>query len=295
MNTNDKPSTIMLEKVWLRDENTRLSNEVIRLMAEVSELRGHLSPKPDKWSHLPEGGEWINNGHFLFHHATGADFTTRYRYDGKLDNPYANQSMKFDDGYPRITRAEAIVIFEKNQKSGALESKAPEPPATPAFKVGDMVKVVRKVEPPHWSPEMELTIGKVAIAGPTVDVDSSCFVDICGGWWYNPACLALATDEAGEKPVVDHIPDTGKMMEASLADVAAGRVRDANEAFADIESSLEASPTQPPMSHERFRQEAAIAAMREIIALEPDCDYRGVIHDAMLHANSLADAVFDNA
>ena len=196
MHPTEKASAMMLERVWLRDENTRLSNEVIRLMAEVAELRGQ---DKEDWSHLPEGGEWyvgISKGAYTqIVHDDDGDTTGFFACDSH--DPKADWGHC---GYRRLTRAEAIAIFEKNRKGNYTPETGDRtpasvtsamPPATPAFKVGD-----------------------------------------------------------------------------------------------------DASPTQPPMSRERFRQEAAIAAMGKLIVHLADSDPDEITSDSASYANSLADAVF---
>ncbi len=55
------------------------------------------------------------------------------------------------------------------------------------FNVGDIVKVVKKVEPCYWAHEMEKMIGKNYKVS---DVDNHGDIKI-DTWWFNPKCLKL--------------------------------------------------------------------------------------------------------
>jgi hypothetical protein len=242
-----------------------------------------VESKPDKWAHLPEGGEWgrFANSTVIYHRV--GNFQTPYwtnptpsngtpmHEGGERDNAF------FHDWTP-LTRAEAIAIFEAN---ATPEVK---PAETPAFKVGDRVEVVGPFDE-NWNlyvKSLLRCIGKVGTVW-RIDSDGVIHTDIAlgshGGFMFHPANLRPApVDTKAKEPAGDEVAKLRKELDEAnrqieemfrqrddlvrQRDSLAGRIDELNGKLDAIE--------QPPMSDERFRQEAAIAAMQGMIARDAD-------------------------
>jgi hypothetical protein len=102
-----------------------------------------VEAKPDKWAHLPEGGEWFTqtclNPDTLWHFPTTGNTGTWYHANGLVGNTSAVGNCI----YPRlplgpylkaISREQAIAIFEANAKPEA------KPAETPAFTEADQLR-----------------------------------------------------------------------------------------------------------------------------------------------------------
>jgi hypothetical protein len=244
-----------------------------------------VESKPDKWANLPEGGEWVVGiNDWLWHFPTRSNCGTCYipSQQGKpasFGKGYAEWPGDNPPEYIRIiSRAEAIAIFEANAKPEV------KPAETPAFKVGDRVEVVGPFDE-NWNlyvKSLLRCIGKVGTVW-RIDSDGVIHTDIAlgshGGFMFHPANLRPApVDTKAKEPAGDEVAKLRKELDEAnrqieemfrqrddlvrQRDSLAGRIDELNGKLDAIE--------QPPMSDERFRQEAAIAAMQGMIARDAD-------------------------
>jgi hypothetical protein len=285
-----------------------------------------VETKPDKWAHLPEGGEWAKTERCVFHRLNGV--MTRYQLNGQLDEGGKCTTNYFFDSDIPISRAEAIAIFEANAKpevnewgtfglggaiyhwigddvdvyavAGGFMYRNPwscyanaasewrpltpaeveafkakiaayakpeaKPTETPAFKVGDRVEVVGPFDE-NWNlyvESLQRCIGKVGTVR-RIDSDGVIYTDIAlgshGGFMFHPANLRPApVDTKAKEPAGDEVAKLRKELDEAKATIKNYQAELAHWSKAATDKR------QPPMSDERFRQEAMLRIMQGLVA-----------------------------
>jgi hypothetical protein len=236
-----------------------------------------VESKPDKWAHLPEGGEWGTNGKYLFHWHTEGQSGVRFEVDGRIhsDNRYScfcdpltSIRLNMDD-FREISRAEAIAIFEANAK---LEVK---PPVDEWGMFGDA--------PPYYHRRGDCITAYHSFGKPMREGEWSEYADAAETWRpFTPAKveafkakiaayakLEVKPPEADQlRKELDEAKELNKRLDVQIAVMSEQFLADKSR-IDELECKLHAN-AQPPMSDERFRQEAAIAAMQGMIARDAD-------------------------
>jgi hypothetical protein len=89
-----------------------------------------VESKPDKWAHLPEGGEWAETSDYLFWWPNMVEKGQRFTKDGQPhlmcgDNSCDKYYAPYTTTLSRLSRAEAIAIFEANAKPEVKPAETP--------------------------------------------------------------------------------------------------------------------------------------------------------------------------